>query len=231
LASTVAVSPVNIFLTADTPSALLTLTNQGSERVSFEISLYSWNQSDAGAMQLAPTSDVIFFPSLVTLSPGEARNIRIGTVIKPGAVEKSYRLFLEELPPPRTQASDHARLHVRLLSKISLPVFLEPDKLLFNTSIGDVTVHNRALSFKINNGGTTHIVPQSVNVSAKDRDGKVLFQRAAIVWYILPGESSKVDLDLPARTCADIRSISISLVTDTEVVKKSFAPPVGACTR
>ncbi|HXN08821.1 MAG TPA: hypothetical protein VN860_04090, partial [Candidatus Acidoferrales bacterium] len=64
-----------------------------------------------------------------------------------------------------------------------------------------------------------------------DRDGKVLFQRAAIVWYILPGESSKVDLDLPARTCADIRSISISLVTDTEVVKKSFAPPVGACTR
>jgi fimbrial chaperone protein len=231
LASTVAVSPVNIFLTSDTPSALLTLTNQGSERVSFEISLYSWNQSDAGAMQLAPTSDVIFFPSLVTLSPGEARNIRIGTVIKPGQVEKTYRLFLEELPSPRTRASDHGRVHVRLLSKISLPVFLEPDKVRFNTSISDVTVHNRALSFKINNGGTTHILPQAVNVSAKDHAGNVLFQRTAIVWYILPGESSKVGVDLPARTCAEIRLLSISLETDTEVVKKSFEPPVGACTR
>lgn len=231
LASTVAVSPVNIFLTADTPSALLTLTNQGSERVSFEITLYSWNQSATGAMQLAPTSDIIFFPSLVTLGPGEARNIRIGSVIKPGEVEKSYRLFLEELPSPRTRASNHGRVHVRLLSKISLPVFLVPDKLRFNTTITDVTAHNRALSFKINNGGTAHILPQAVNVSARDQAGTVLFQRTSIVWYILPGGSSKVDIDLPARTCAEIRSLSIALETDAEVVKKTFAPPAGACTR
>jgi len=231
LARTVVVSPVNIYLTADTPSALLTLTNQGSERVTFEISLYSWSQSDAGAMQLAPTSDIIFFPSLVTLNPGEVRNIRIGTVIKPGEIEKSYRLFLEELPSPRTRGSDHGRLHVRLLSKISLPIFLEPDRVRFNTSISDVTIHNRALSFKINNSGTAHILPQAVNVSGKDQAGDVLFQRASIVWYILAGESSKLDVDLPARTCAEIRLLSVSLETDTEVVKKSFAPPVGACTR
>ena len=230
-ASTVAVSPVNIFLTTDTPSALLTLTNQGSERVTFEISLYSWNQTNAGAMQLAPTPDIVFFPSLVTLNPGEARNIRIGTVVKPADVEKSYRLFLEELPSPRTRATDRGRLQVRLLSKISLPVFLVPDKVRFNTSISEVTVHHRALSFKINNNGTAHIIPEAVNVSAKDNAGTVLFQRAAIVWYILPGESSKVDVDLPARTCAQIRLLSISLETDTEVVKKSFAPSTGACTR
>ena len=49
-------------------------------------------------IELAPTQDVVFFPALLTLKPGEERRIRVGSTAAPGSIEKTYRIFVEELP-------------------------------------------------------------------------------------------------------------------------------------
>lgn len=227
-ASNIGVSPVNIYLMRDGPSALLTVTNQDSTPVSFQVSLYAWNQSETGQQELAMTSDIVFFPTLLTIAPGESRKIRIGTSAFPAVIEKTYRIFLEELPTPQTMRSG-AALQIRLLSKISLPIFVEPDKPNFQTAISDVAVRKDKLSLRIDNTGSVHILPSSVSLVGKDATGKVLFQLDVPEWYILAQSSLLVNVALPARSCAKTQTLAIAVQTDAGSVKKSFTMPPGAC--
>src|SRR5262245_20832967 len=94
------VSPVTLTLNGQMTSTMLTITNRGSEAVRFHVSAFAWDQRPDGEMVLNPTTDVVFFPAMLTLNPKEARNLRVGTNVKPGAVEKTYRIFVQELPPP-----------------------------------------------------------------------------------------------------------------------------------
>ena len=230
LASEVAVSPVNIYLTRDAHTALLTLTNQGNESASFQISVYAWNQSDAAATQLTSTSDVVLFPTLLTLGPGEQRKVRIGATITPGLIEKTYRVLIQELPPPRTQATSPG-LHVRLLTNISLPLFLEPDKPRLQTTISEASVKRGELFFRVNNLGSMHVLPQSVAISGKDSAGKLIFSRQPRLWYILAGESNKVGVILPAYDCSAVRTLEISVQTQSESVTQVLTTPSGVCAR
>ncbi len=227
-ASNIGVSPVNIYLTRDGPSALLTVTNQDSIPVSFQISLYAWNQSEIGQQELATTSDIVFFPQLLTIAPGESRKIRIGTTVFPGGVEKTYRIFLEELPTPQTMRSG-AGLQIRLLSKISLPIFVEPDKQRFQTTISDIAVRKGKLSLRLANAGSIHILPSSVSVLGKDAAGKMLFQFEIPEWYILAQSSLLINVALPARSCAKTQTLFMVVQTDAGSIKKSFTLPPGAC--
>jgi hypothetical protein len=71
-AALVAIDPVKVLLTGAAPSRSISLRNNGSERVRFQMSAFTWQQSSGGEMQLAPTPDLVFFPSLLELAPGQA---------------------------------------------------------------------------------------------------------------------------------------------------------------
>ena len=79
-AATFSVNPTQIFLTGKSGSALLTLRNDSSELLRFQLSAFSWQQSASGELQLGPTKDVVFFPALLSLKPGEERRVRIGSL-------------------------------------------------------------------------------------------------------------------------------------------------------
>jgi fimbrial chaperone protein len=77
-----------------------------------------------GEMLLTATDDLIFYPNLLAIEPGEERNIRVGANKSIVATEKSYRIFVEELPP--AEKSDHSG--IRILTKMGIPVFIQPAK-------------------------------------------------------------------------------------------------------
>src|SRR5512136_1744285 len=91
------VNPIQIFLAAQTQSAILTVHNTSTEPLRFQLNAFGWAQDAAGQMQLTPTNEVIFFPRLLTLAPNEQRIVRVGTSVAPGPVERTYRIFVEEL--------------------------------------------------------------------------------------------------------------------------------------
>src|SRR5437868_6260952 len=96
------VTPVRVFLGRGVNSALLNVKNDSTEPIRFSISLKAWNQAADGDMQLSDTSDVVFFPSIMDLQPGEEKKVRVGSAFKaPVATERSYRIFFEELPPAK----------------------------------------------------------------------------------------------------------------------------------
>src|SRR5207245_4043546 len=119
------VTPIQIHLSPSTTKAMLAWRNDGAETVRYQVSATSWNQTSRGEMQLAPTGDVVVLPALFTLKPGEERNVRVGVGTPFGPVEKTYRVFVEELPPAEKPRSAS---EVRVLTRVGVPVFVAPSK-------------------------------------------------------------------------------------------------------
>jgi len=228
MASNIAVSPVNIYLARAGASALLTLTNQGSDSISFSVHTYSWTQGESGEIDLAPTSDIIFFPTLLTIAPGESRNIRLGTELQPGSIEKTYRIVLDELPAART-AQTHPAMQVRVLTRLSIPIFLTPVQTHVQADVSDVAVSKGVLSVRVDNPGTEHIVP-SMSVIGLGASGETTYSLGPHqLWYILAGGVRNVNVPLPSKPCAKVRTVQIVVHVDSLVVKKSVSTPSGAC--
>ena len=91
------VSPIRVSLVPNESSTLMTVRNEGEERLRLQISVMAWDQSKGGEMVLKPTDDIIFYPSLLTVDPGGQRNLRVGSNGAVVAKEQTYRIFVEEL--------------------------------------------------------------------------------------------------------------------------------------
>jgi fimbrial chaperone protein len=119
------VSPIRVDLDRGARSAVVEVTNDDQRKLSFQVKLAEWTQDASGQDQHADSSDLIFFPPIFTVEPGEKRIIRVGT--KPGAApgerEKAYRLYIEELPPP---AEPGGGAQLRIALRFALPVFVAP---------------------------------------------------------------------------------------------------------
>src|SRR5712691_182471 len=100
-ASAFKVTPVRVTFSGPS-STLLTLRNESDQALRFQITSFAWWQDASGAVQLAPTEEIVFFPALLTLKPGEERKVRVAATVAAKDVEKTYRIFFEELPPLET---------------------------------------------------------------------------------------------------------------------------------
>jgi fimbrial chaperone protein len=226
-AATVNVSPLQIFLSPRTKSAVLSLTNAGDRPLRFRLSVFAWEQSAQGEMRLAPTRDIVFFPQLLSLAPGERRTIRVGTTTPPAAVEKTYRLFVEELPP--LDPSPLPSGEVRVVSRMGIPIFLEPTRPAIAGRIDNLALRAGKLAFEVRNTGTVHFVAQAVRVTAHGADGEPILQGELDGWYVLAGGIRAYELDLPRDTCPSVRAVSVEVATAKTVLRQRHEVLGTAC--
>ena len=224
-AAEVQVSPVVVSLSPAARSAIVLVRNQGKETVRFELQARSWDQSAAGEMILGPTSDLAVYPPVLTLSPGEERNVRIGAITSFGPVEKTYRVFLQEMAPPETAESTS---QVRVLSRIGLPIFLSPAKAVERTLLLDLAARGGKVTFRLANEGTVHVRPTSVKVAGLGTGGKAMFETEMAAWYVLPGGERFYEMAIPPEACASIQEIEVSAALPREVIRTKLAKP-NAC--
>ena len=103
LAGDFSVAPIRMFLSKDRKSDVVTVRNNGTTPLQFEIRPKKWTQDEDGKDVYSDTEELLIFPGLMTLKGGEDRDIRIGMKIPPGASENTYRVFINELPPLQTR--------------------------------------------------------------------------------------------------------------------------------
>jgi fimbrial chaperone protein len=219
------VSPVRMPLSAAAPSGLLTVRNQSSEPMRFQVTAFAWSQSPSGGMVLAPTQDIVVFPTLLALKPGESRNLRVGATTSFGAVEKSYRVFVEELPPLASQRSTN---QVRVLTRMGIPVFLAAPAPAATPRVDGLAVNGQTLSFALRNAGNTHFLARKVRVAALDAGGRPLFEHELPSWYVLGGGVRDYTLDLPPDACKAAR-LKITVETEQGAVDAMHSPPGKLC--
>lgn len=228
--STFNVSPLKIVLSGKSSSALVEITNQSAEPLRLQLSVSSWDQSPMGELLLKETDEVILFPPLLTVEPGEKRKIRLGAVTPRGATEKSYRIVLEELPPAADSPTE-ARNQIRVLTRMTIPVFLEPSQQVASGHIADLTVQRSVVSFEIRNTGTTHYSVEHIDVRGTGSTGQPLLTRRLDGWYVLAGGSRRYDLPLSAEECHDLRMVSVEAKTDAGPFNTRLDLPAGGCNR
>jgi fimbrial chaperone protein len=220
------VSPVRLALSPATPSGLISLRNQSGETLRIEVTGHAWTQAPDGAMQLAPTQDIVFFPSLLTLSPGESRNLRVGASTSFGTMEKSYRIFVEELPPlARTVGEPNV---VRVLTRMGIPVFLNATAPHPDPRVEGPKLNHDHFSFTVQNRGTAHFLAREVLLTALAADGSTVVSTALPAWYVLAGGVRLYNIDLSPAACA-AASLQMKVVSDAATVDATFAIPAGTC--
>ena len=205
------VTPIQIHLSPHATKAMLTLRNDGAETMRYQVSATSWNQTSRAELQLSPTTEIVFFPGLFTLKPGEERNVRIGVGTPFGLVEKTYRVFVEELPP--TERPAQASSEVRVLTRVGVPVFLAPSRALERRTIENLAASGGHASFRVSNQGTIHFREDSVQLRGVDAAGSVLFEREQRGWYVLAGGSLDYDFLLP-KSCPGLAAIAATVTAE-----------------
>jgi fimbrial chaperone protein len=226
-AATFTVNPTQIFLSAKTTTALLTLRNDSEETLRFQLTAFNWQQTPTGELALTPTQDVVFFPALLTLGPKEERKIRVGATVGVAAQERTYRIFVEELP----SAAGQAQNAVRVLTKMGIPIFIRPAKETATADLRDLSMRDGTLHFSVNNPGTVHFVPQKVVVRAAAASGEQLLEAELKSWYILAGGRRDFDAVVPPASCARVASLTVEVEFDNNVLKESLQTPGGTCAK
>ena len=206
------VTPVRVQFNGPS-STLLTIKNDSDEALRFQISAFAWSQDAKGGIQLGATDDVTFFPALLTLQAGEERKVRVATVVKPADVEKTYRIFFEELPPLETPKQS-AGAQVRILTRMGIPIFVTPEKATAAAVVENARVQGGHVMFDVRNGGNMHFAVQSVKVKGVSSTGETLFDKQVEGWYVLPGSPRTYDLEMPAGVCSKLKSVSLEVQTD-----------------
>jgi fimbrial chaperone protein len=204
------VSPIQIQLSPRATKAMLTLRNDGAETMRYQVSATSWNQTPHAELQLSPTTEIVFFPALFTLKPGEERNVRVGVGTSFGLVEKTYRVFVEELPPTQRPAQASS---VRVLTRVGVPVFLAPERALDRRAIENIEARGGRASFRVSNQGTIHFREDVVQLRGLDTTGNVLFEREQRGWYVLAGGALDYDFELP-KSCPGLATVVASVTAE-----------------
>jgi fimbrial chaperone protein len=222
----VTVNPVRVALSPGASSELLTVTNNSDQGASFQVSAFRWSMNEAGESRLEPTDDLLFFPQLLDIGPLSARRIRVSAAAKiEGGREESFRLIIDELPPERNRSG----VNVRLLTRVSLPVFLEPSRPHREARIVAAALTGGRLAFQTENQGNLYIPPHRLRIAGRDGAGAEVFVREIEGWYLLFGQRRAHEIEIPADVCPRLEAVEILADVEGTALTARLEPGEGAC--
>jgi fimbrial chaperone protein len=183
-AGTIGVSPVRVTLSDSQKIASLSVRNDGAEPVTMQMEVLSWSQREGNAV-FAATRELLANPPIFTIPAGGSQLVRVGLRRAPDAQrELTYRVILQELPPPPNPDLTGARMTLR----ISLPVFVSPEieakpVLLWQA----VRTSQGALKISLSNNGNGHIQIKNFKLSLLDSAQPWVTLQSSD--YVLAGQS------------------------------------------
>ena len=207
-AATFSINPLRVELDARHRTDIINLRNTAESPLRVQVRTMLWTVADDGQWQLTPSRDLIVTPELLEIAPGQAAQLRVGVLADPGASEGTYRLLLDELP--NQDAAPGSVSEIRVLTQVSMPVFLEPLRRSRIPSLDAVTVDHGVLSMGLGDSGTQRLDPQRIKIALLHGGGHVLDQRDMTANYVLSGRTWYLNIKLPAGSCERAATVSVT---------------------
>lgn len=226
--SSFTVNPTVIELTSRTKTAMLTVRNESNETLRFQLTVFAWSQRPDGQMDLTPTEDIVFFPTLFTVEPKQDRRVRVGTATPFGPSEKSYRIFVEELPSAQA-APQAAGSEIKVLTRMGLPIFMRPAAPKSSTGLSDLGLKNGRVEFDLRNLGNIHVIPRDSKIVGIGERGDRLFSSDLQSWYVLASGVRHYSVDLHGGQCHQVRRLEVEFAFESATLKERLETPGGVC--
>ena len=210
LGASLDVDPIRVDFSANSTVTVLTLTNSGDGPATVQLEPVAWAQANGNDVY-TPTREILATPPIFTVQPHAKQVIRVGLRVPADAQkEKSYRLYLDEVPQP----SQVKGLGVVMALRIGIPVFVQattPSKPALQWTLKHGST--KGLELSVTNNGGSHVQIRQLSLSAPKMVTLVVQQAA----YILPGSTRTWALD-PASIPAAGTSVQIAGDTDIGTV-------------
>lgn len=219
------VVPIRLDLGAAAKSGVLTVKNRSDESLNIQLKAYEWSQDPDGKDKYQDTADLIFMPKIATIDKQGEQVVRVGIKIPATAREKTYRLFIEEIPKPRKAESSSISIAIRF----GVPIFVKPLKEAIKGDIEKFEAVKGELSAAVSNSGTAHLNISAVNFRLRNARGDELFSKETKGWYLLSGISRRYSVPFPAELCKEAAVAEVDVKGDGLDLKKRVDMNVTSC--
>ncbi len=130
--------------------------------------------------------------------------------------EKTYRLFIEEIPQPKKNTADTAQLTVAV--RFGVPVFVKPLKEELGGELNSATLNKGVFSAIVKNTGNTHFRIIEISIKGRNNKGAETFAAKLDGWYLLAGASRLYSTSIPTGKCDSTEQLDITVTTDTKII-------------
>jgi len=188
------VNPIRVDISKGTTTAAITVRNEGDDAIVIQASIVSWTQDDSGQDVYAPTGEALVTPPIMTIPPAGEQILRVGLRRPPDPQrELTYRLFLEEVPPPPKPGFTGLQVALR----VGVPVFVPPlvpgiRRLEWSAQISP----DGSIRLAAQNTGNTHVQVTGFELGLPGA-GEPLTQQSALA-YVLAGQRRLWTLPAPS---------------------------------
>lgn len=213
LAGEFSVNPIRVELGPAARSAVITITNEGNEKLNFQIQGMEWSQNAAGKDEYKETRELIFFPRIMSVEPGQEGVVRIGVKAQATSTEKTYRLFVEELPGAQ-KAPQTAGAQINFLIRLGVPIFAAPSRPQDGLAIEGFELRNGLVALSATNTGNRHQVVKGVRLKGTDSTGNAVYGLDIADRYLLAGTRKSYTTAIAAEQCRRIAVLAVEVQTD-----------------
>lgn len=222
------VNPIRLELGAAARSGAMSVRNDGAHPLSFQLQAMEWVQDAAGKDQYLETRGLIFFPKILTVEPGREAVVRVGVKTPVVPAEKTYRLFIEELPGNVATAATKGA-QISFLIRFGAPVFIAPVKAEDGLEITTLAIDQGSVSLSARNTGNRHQVIQGIHLRGTDAGGKEVYAMTLADRYLLAGVVKSYGTVIAADQCSKLAAIEVEVKTDKLSAKRKVDVTRAMC--
>jgi P pilus assembly chaperone PapD len=139
--------------------------------------------------------------------------------------EKTYRLFLQELPVSRP-----GEMALKFALRMGIPIFIKPQKETIEWVIGEVGLSEGSLTVRVRNSGNTHFIVGKISATGLDDSGKAVFSREMRGWYALAGASKPFAMAVSREECLGVKAIKVAVEVEKTGKETTLAVAKSMCT-
>jgi fimbrial chaperone protein len=220
------VLPVKVHLSKDHKTENLKVKNESTDKVTLQVSAFEWSQDETGKDTYRPTEELVYFPRIFTLEGNEERLLKLGYQKSFPPSEKSFRIYLEELPEPQ-KGQEPPTLKVTL--KMGIPVFISPLRPHKEGRIEKTSISKGMVTVLIRNTGNAHLFTKNIKITGVDSSGNDILTASRTGWYVLSGKTKSFPLELPKDKCKALGRIRIAVETDTFTLNDEVGMDAAQC--
>jgi fimbrial chaperone protein len=209
-AGTWRVAPIKLYFDAKTRSDVITVTNDGEQPLTLEITAMSWTQDANGKDTYQPATDLIFFPKQLTVESKKERVIRTGIKVPAIDKEKAYRLFIREVPAKQQSGSNTVAIAIQF----GVPIFVKPHEENTKGAINNAMIADGTFTTKVVNQGNSHFRINTIALQGTSANGEVVYSKEINGWYLLSGNSQTFTTTIPPEICQQLSSLDIQVNAD-----------------